>query len=161
MAGKTGTAQADYEDEPNMYYISSFVGFFPVEKPKYSCIVIIHKPNTAGDNFYGADVAGPVFKSIAQKIFTDSPSINQVKSLNKNISSQDLSYENYYSKSNSDMKVIPNLKGMPGMDAVALLENLKIKVRVIGIGKVKKQSIKPGEPLNKSKTIIIELSWLF
>ena len=56
------------------------------------------------------------------------------------------------------MKVIPNLKGMPGMDAVALLENLKIKVRVIGIGKVKKQSIKPGESLNKSKTIIIELS---
>lgn len=158
MAGKTGTSQADYEDKRNMYYISSFVGFFPVEKPKYSCIVIIHKPNTAGNNFYGADVAGPVFKSIAQKIFTDSPSINQVKSLNKNISSQDLSYENYYTKSNSDMKVIPNLKGMPGMDAVALLENLKIKVRVIGIGKVKKQSIKPGESLNKSKTIIIELS---
>ena len=158
MAGKTGTAQANYISKKDMYYISSFVGFFPVEKPKYSCIVIIHKPNTAGNNFYGADVAGPVFKSIAQKIFTDSPSINQVKSLNKNISSQDLSYENYYSKSNSDMKVIPNLKGMPGMDAVALLENLKIKVRVIGIGKVKKQSIKPGESLNKSKTIIIELS---
>jgi len=44
------------------------------------------------------------------------------------------------------------------MDAVALLENLKLKVKVIGIGKVKKQSIPAGESLDKSKTIILELS---
>lgn len=158
MAGKTGTAQANYKSKINMYYISSFVGFFPVEKPKYSCIVIVHKPSTVGNKFYGADVAGPVFKSIAQKIFTDSPSINQVKNLNKKNNSQNLSYDDYYIKSNSDMKVIPNLKGMSGMDAIALLENLQLKVKVIGIGKVKKQSLPPGQSLVKNRTIIIELS---
>ncbi len=47
---------------------------------------------------------------------------------------------------------------MSGMDAIALLENLKIKVKIIGIGKVKKQSIQPGEPLLKNSTIILELS---
>ena len=44
------------------------------------------------------------------------------------------------------------------MDAIALLENLKMKVKVIGVGKVKKQSIQPGETLNKNQTIILELS---
>jgi cell division protein FtsI (penicillin-binding protein 3) len=44
------------------------------------------------------------------------------------------------------------------MDAVAILENLKLKVKVIGIGKVKKQSIPAGVSLDKSKTIILELS---
>ena len=38
------------------------------------------------------------------------------------------------------------------------LENLKLKVRVIGIGKVKKQSVPAGEALDKNKTIILELS---
>jgi cell division protein FtsI (penicillin-binding protein 3) len=160
MAGKTGTAQANYGKNGgnDKHYISSFVGFFPAEKPKYSCIVVVHKPNTSGDNYYGADVAGPVFKRIAQKIFTDSPSTNLVKNINKKINKQELAYNDYKIKSSSDTKVIPNLKGMSGMDAVAILENLKLKVKVIGIGKVKKQSIPAGVSLDKSKTIILELS---
>ena len=44
------------------------------------------------------------------------------------------------------------------MDAVALLENLKLKVKVIGVGKVKKQSINPGEAINNKSIIILELS---
>ena len=160
MAGKTGTAQANYGKNggSEKHYISSFVGFFPAENPKYSCIVVVHKPNTSGNNYYGADVAGPVFKRIAQKIFTDSPSTNEVTNLNKKIRKQELAYDDYKIKLSSVSKVIPNLKGMSGMDAVALLENLKLKVKVIGIGKVKKQSIPAGESLDKNKTIILELS---
>ena len=160
MAGKTGTAQANYGKNGgnDKHYISSFVGFFPAEHPKYSCIVVVHKPNTSGNNYYGADVAGPVFKRIAQKIFTDSPSTNEIKNLNKKISKQEVAYDDYKIKSNSEIKVIPNLKGMSGMDAVALLGNLKLKVKVIGVGKVKKQSIPAGESLDKNKTIILELS---
>jgi cell division protein FtsI (penicillin-binding protein 3) len=160
MAGKTGTAQANYGKNggSEKHYISSFVGFFPVENPKYSCIVVVHKPNTSENNYYGADVAGPVFKRIAQKIFTDSPSTNEISNLNKKIRKQELAYDDYKIKSSSVSKVIPNLKGMSGMDAVALLENLKLKVKVIGVGKVKKQSIPAGESLDKNKTIILELS---
>ena len=160
MAGKTGTAQANYGKNGGFdkHYISSFVGFFPAESPKYSCIVVVHKPNTSGNNYYGADVAGPVFKRIAQKIFTDSPSTNEIKNLNKKIKKQDKAYDEYYVKSQHEIKVIPNLKGMSGMDAVALLENLKLKVKVIGVGKVKKQSIAAGQSLVKNKTIILELS---
>ncbi|MGL2966593.1 penicillin-binding protein [Flavobacterium sp. XGLA_31] len=160
MAGKTGTAQANYAKNrgTEKHYISSFVGFFPVENPKYSCIVVVHKPNTSGNNYYGADVAGPVFKRIAQKIFTDAPSTNTIKNLNRKVNKQEIAYNDYNVKFQTDAKVIPNLKGMSGMDAVALLENLKMKVKVIGIGKVKKQSIPAGQALDKNKTIILELS---
>jgi cell division protein FtsI (penicillin-binding protein 3) len=47
---------------------------------------------------------------------------------------------------------------MPGMDAVALLENLGMKVKAIGMGRVKKQSIEAGEPILKNNVIILELS---
>nr|WP_294774079.1 penicillin-binding protein [uncultured Flavobacterium sp.] len=160
MAGKTGTAQANYGKNggSEKHYISSFVGFFPAENPKYSCIVVVHKPNTSGNNYYGADVAGPVFKRVAQKIFTDAPSTNEIKNLNKKIAKQEKAYNDYAVKSNTDGKTIPNVKGMSGMDAVALLENMKMKVKVVGFGKVKRQSIQPGSPLNKNQVIILELS---
>lgn len=160
MAGKTGTAQANYGKNGgnDKHYISSFVGFFPAENPKYSCIVVVHKPNTSGNNYYGADVAGPVFKRVAQKIFTDAPSTNEIKNLNKKIAKQENAYKAYDDKSNADGKTIPNVKGMSGMDAVALLENMKVKVKVVGFGKVKRQSIQPGSPLSKNQIIILELS---
>lgn len=160
MAGKTGTAAANYgiNSGADKYYISSFAGFFPVENPKYSCIVVVHKPNTSKNNYYGADVAGPVFKRIAQKIFTDAPSTNEIKNLNPKIQKVEIAYQNYNDIIQTDKKTLPNLKGMAGMDAVAFLENLKIKVKVIGVGKVKKQSILPGELLENIKIITLELS---
>lgn len=159
MAGKTGTAKVDYhKGDGHMYYASSFAGYFPADNPKYSCIVVVHKPNTSKNNYYGADVAGPVFKRIAQKVFTDVPSTNEIKDLKKKFKNQESSYITYNDKLNKKPTVIPNLKGMPGMDAVALLENLNMKVKVIGFGKVKKQSILPGQPILKNNTIILELS---
>lgn len=160
MAGKTGTAQVNYSTNggSDKYYSSSFVGYFPADKPKYSCIVVVHKPSTAKNNYYGADVAGPVFKRIAQKIFTDAPSTNEIKNIDRKIEKQEKEYDKYFEKSQNMPLSIPNLKGMSGMDAVALLGNLGIKVKVIGIGKVKTQSIQAGESLVKNTTITLELS---
>ena len=160
MAGKTGTAQVDYAKNggADKYYASSFVGFFPADAPKYSCIVVVHKPSTINNNYYGADVAGPVFKRIAQKIFTDSPTMNVVKNLKKKNQSQERNFNRFDEKVALKYDTIPNVKGMSGMDAVTLLENLGIKVKAIGVGKVNKQSLNPGVKLDKSKTIILELS---
>ena len=160
MSGKTGTAAVNYSRNggSDKYYASSFVGYFPADTPKYSCIVVIHKPNTANNNYYGADVAGPVFKRIAQKIFTDAPTTNNIKNLDKKNAVQENNYASYYSKSQEKRNVIPNVKGMSGMDAVALLGNLKLKVKVNGIGKVKSQSILPGQNIVRNATIILELS---
>lgn len=159
MAGKTGTAQVDYhKGDGQMYYASSFAGYFPADKPKYSCIVVVHKPNTSKGLYYGADVAGPVFKRIAQKIFTDVPSTNEVKKLNRKILNQEQSYAEYYDKVQKKDNIVPNVKGMTGMDAVALLENFGLKVKVKGIGKVKQQSILPGQAFTRNQIITLELS---
>jgi cell division protein FtsI (penicillin-binding protein 3) len=159
MAGKTGTAQGNYgvNGGADKHYISSFVGFFPVDKPKYTCIVVVHKPSTINGNFYGADVAAPVFKRIAQKIFTDSPSSNTINNINKNIYSQEKNYNAYYTKSQNEKNTIPNLKGMSGMDAIALLENKGLHVKIKGMGKVKSQSIGVGVPILKNSSIVLEL----
>ncbi len=159
MAGKTGTAQANYATNggADKYYISSFVGYFPAENPKYSCIVVVHKPKTTGNNYYGADVAGPVFKRVAQKIFTDAPTTNEIANVNKPIAKQDLAYNAYDKKLQDQKNILPNLKGMAGMDAVALLENWGLKVKVNGIGKVKAQSIPAGTSVHKNTFISLAL----
>jgi len=162
MAGKTGTAQVNYgkggKTNGDMYYSSTFVGYFPADEPQYSCIVIINKPHVA-KGYYGADVSGPVFRRIAQKIFTDVPSTNRIKKLDASIKDQEKLFASYYDKENKIKKnMIPNVISMSGMDAVALLGNMGLKVQVIGIGKVKKQSLRPGQGFNKDQTIILELS---
>jgi cell division protein FtsI (penicillin-binding protein 3) len=159
MAGKTGTAEANYwkNGGSEKHYISSFAGYFPADNPKYSCIVVVHDPDTSRNNYYGADVAGPVFKRIAQKIFTDVPSTNAIKNLNRKSNLQEKNYALYNEKTNANYQVVPNVQGMAGMDAVSLLENLGVKVKAIGTGKVKKQSLRPGEALANNKTITLEL----
>lgn len=162
MAGKTGTAQGNYATNggANKYYISSFVGFFPVEKPKYTCIVVVHKPSTVNGNYYGSDVAGPVFKRIAQKIFTDSPSTSEIKNLNKKIDKQENKYNDYFVKAQNNKNIVPNVKGMMGMDAVALLENLglKVKLKGNGVGRVIYQSNLNEQLIVKSSIIVLELN---
>lgn len=156
MAGKTGTAQANYRDKSKLHYVSSFAGYFPADNPKYSCIVVVHKPNVSA-GYYGADVAGPVFKRIAQKIYTDAPPTNHIQNISKDLKVVESSFAGFYKKNQNDTK-IPNVKGMEVMDAISLLENLGLKVKVNGVGKVKRQSLNAGEIIQKNQTIILELS---
>jgi cell division protein FtsI (penicillin-binding protein 3) len=157
MAGKTGTAQVNYKDKSQLHYASSFAGYFPAKEPKYSCFVVVHKPK-ASTGYYGADVAGPVFKRIAQKIYTDSPPTNHVKNIQSKVVVVEKSYADYYKKTQNTTNSIPNVKGMDGMDAIALLENLGLKVKVVGIGKVTAQSINAGEVVQKNQVITLQLS---
>lgn len=71
VSGKTGTAlvangRRGYADK---IYQSSFAGFFPAENPQYTIVVVIkNKPHAA--KFYGASVAGPVFREISDRLYT-------------------------------------------------------------------------------------------
>jgi cell division protein FtsI (penicillin-binding protein 3) len=72
MSGKTGTAQVadkgiSYSDG---VYQGSFVGYMPAEQPKYTiCVVIRTKPHSAA--YYGGAIAAPVFRMVADKIFSE------------------------------------------------------------------------------------------
>ncbi len=68
VAGKTGTAQIASNGSYNKKnYTASFVGYFPADDPKYTCIVVISNP--MGGKYYGASVSAPVFKEIAEKVY--------------------------------------------------------------------------------------------
>ncbi len=162
MAGKTGTAQTEYwmdDWKENKRYISSFAGYFPADKPKYSCIVIIHKPSIK-KGYYGADVTGPVFKRIAQKIYTDTPIVDEIELLEVKSVSTEKEYEAYYETAQTYKTIMPNLIGLPAMDAVALLENMqvRIKVELEGSGIVKKQSVNKNVKLKKNQVIVLSAS---
>jgi cell division protein FtsI (penicillin-binding protein 3) len=68
IAGKTGTAQILEKGKYTKRYITSFVGYFPAHAPKYSAIVLIKNPK--GFSQTGNSVAGPVFKDIADNIYS-------------------------------------------------------------------------------------------
>ncbi len=69
VAGKTGTAQIARENSgyDKKTYNASFVGYFPADNPRYSCIVVVSNP--AQGKYYGGSVAAPVFREIADKVY--------------------------------------------------------------------------------------------
>lgn len=152
-AGKTGTARLNYwMSNKERYYNSFFVGYFPANQPKYSCIVVISKPK---NGYYGSDTAAPVFNKIAQSIYP--------KTSRK---TPDISQKNLWEKrrttpekklSDSITNYLPDLKGRSGKEVIAILENNGLRVEYEGIGKILKQSIPAGEKIKKGQSIYLTL----
>ncbi|MBP7497232.1 MAG: transpeptidase family protein [Bacteroidales bacterium] len=68
VAGKTGTAQRSYANRSGrMSYKSTFMGYFPSDKPKYSLIVVVINPSMG--SYYGGAVSGPIFRGISDRIW--------------------------------------------------------------------------------------------
>lgn len=194
ISGKTGTAQVangKYGYSQHIYQ-STFVGFFPSNKPQYSCIVtVMNKPHSR--LIYGASVAAPVFKEVAHKLYalnhkdvvpemkhpflSDKLNIKsgpakdvQTILATLNLPVQKTSKHTVYVKPGiKDHKVylhniksqngkVPDVRGMGLKDALYLLENCGLQVKIQGSGKVVHQSLSPGQKIENKKQIIIQLS---
>jgi len=198
IAGKTGTAKMvegsnGYGDDTEAKYQASFVGYFPAEKPKYSCIVVIAAPSKS---IYGAVVSGSVFNEIARKVFAtdlqfhdnvaDERSVDKESNMpaSSNGDRQKLqqvfsvldipldadqsearwvathagqsAVKLYNRKINNGL--VPNVKGMGLQDALYLLEGMRMRVRVLGAGIVKEQSVDPGIKIKTGDKITLKLS---
>lgn len=68
IAGKTGTAQIPVPGgyDP-VWTVASFVGYAPAEDPQFIILVELDRPESAP---WGSVVAAPVFRAIAQELFT-------------------------------------------------------------------------------------------
>lgn len=207
VSGKTGTAviaktgarygkgKTAYGEAGNRIYQASFVGYFPADKPLYSCIVVINSPSNGV--YYGAAVAGPVFKEIAEKVY--SGSLNCIEPVNRRkqilsqvpesgqLNPEELSYVAgqlgipVYGEKNGNQSfspgsdslrlqlspakierqlrkgLMPDLQGLSAKDALFLLENNGVEVKLQGIGIVKKQSIQAGQKFSRGNRIILTL----
>ncbi len=77
VAAKTGTARIaidnkGYVDEHNgINYLATLVGYFPADKPKYSCIVSMKTYYGRGNwnTYYGGSLAAPVFRALADQVY--------------------------------------------------------------------------------------------
>jgi cell division protein FtsI (penicillin-binding protein 3) len=77
IAGKTGTAlvatEEGYNDSEDKVYQATFVGYLPADKPQYCCMVLVNHPREGG--FYGSQVAGPIFRDIADQLYATTPAM--------------------------------------------------------------------------------------
>ncbi len=149
IAGKTGTTQTEYWKGKGQY-IASFVGYFPAEHPKYSMIVVIHKPDSK-KGYYGNVVAAPVFETLAQYIYGKTPREVKVAITDFKNSKTEKIVEKYKT-------VMPDLRGLPAKDALYILENMGLKVKMNGSGRVVSQSIPRGTRIKRRQEVALKMS---
>lgn len=193
IAGKTGTAMIASQGGYSGYYVS-FCGYFPSDKPKYTCFVGIRRPVGSPS---GGLMPGAVFKKIAEGIHmrnlvaTPIPATKDTMNMllpvvkggsakNTEIVLKKLDQSYSFAGNKADwikIKVdtlsntlllesgnvvtkglVPNVVGMGARDAIFLLENEGLKVKIVGAGKVRKQSLAAGGRVTKGSTIVIELN---
>ena len=155
MAGKTGTVQVEYwrKDQP-LQYRASLCGYFPAEHLRYSCIVVVHKPQ---GGHYGAQVAGPVFKRIAHYLYAHTPKVD-AQARQTAVATQGLTEKHFpYRKLSAHLNEMPNVLNAPGMQIVSQLENRGLKVTYRGVGKVVAQYPKAGTPISPHSAIRLRL----
>ncbi len=152
IAGKTGTCQQNYWKSETRDYQASFAGYFPTENPRYSCIVVINKPNNHR-GYYGSTVAAPVFKAIAENIYLDTPREIQPET--------ESHFAQVMKETENDIEItprkIPDLKGKNGAEVLSILENQGYRVKVEGNGKVQWQYPPAGSTVGNKALIELKL----
>ncbi|MEO5592463.1 MAG: penicillin-binding protein [Chitinophagaceae bacterium] len=113
-AGKTGTAHVAGKDigYDDGVYQASFVGYFPFDKPQYTCIVVI-KTKPHPEKHMGGQVAAPVFKEVADKLYA-------MKNINPMVSSGGLKKDStsfYYAGETKDVKQVLNTLSIDYVDS--------------------------------------------
>ncbi len=115
IAGKTGTAQIandkyGYMIDSRVSHQASFVGYFPADNPRYSCIVVVNSPSN--NVYYGNLVAGPIFREIADKVYATSLDMHHPF-----MAEGEIEYDPPFSKSGNinDLEVLFNHFGVPHM----------------------------------------------
>ena len=175
VAGKTGTAQVSdkdfsYHSGVRCHWLS-FCGYFPADKPRYSCIVCVKTTNGPAS---GGLVSGTVFHKISEGVMAKDVRMVASKARDehsvfipdvKNGNLQDADYVlgqlgisgAKTTSVKSDEGIMPDVTGMGARDAVYMLEKMGLKVRVTGRGDVKKQSIPAGSTLHEGMKCALEL----
>lgn len=127
--GKTGTAKKFIQGVgySTKDYVSSFIGFFPVEKPEYLIFIKLDSPK---NGYYGGDVAAPVFKRIGDRIW----SIKQI------IKNQEPVFAEIKKVSN-DIKQFPDLTGKSRVSAIEIAKSFGAKIELVGNGEIVQNQI--------------------
>ncbi|MGI4867507.1 MAG: penicillin-binding transpeptidase domain-containing protein [Janthinobacterium lividum] len=201
IAGKTGTAWKFKNGRYTKTYSTSFCGYFPTDKPRYSCIVVIDSPSKG--RIYGGDVAAPVFRDIADRCMardqaSQRPMLARVpahrtpaplvragvqdeialvcQKMGLPAQTQATGGEEWVratravdtagvtrsvevtpNKSVARANHMPDARGLTLRDALFMLENRGLRVKTTGTGRVREQSIAPGEAVKRGTVVNLAL----
>lgn len=157
IGGKTGTAQlsagkAGYEKNE---YLASFIGFFPVEDPRYVVLTMFMRPQ-ADEQYkkFGGYVSAPVVGNIARRIIKDD------KILSQNISKLNSQIEETAELKiikDENQKIMPDLLGVSSREVMELFMDENIDIEISGTGLVSEQFPKAGEDIENIKKIKVIL----
>lgn len=138
VGGKTGTAQK-YKASGGIdqgKYISSFVGTYPADKPKYIVFIMVDEPSAGA--YYGSIVAAPYGKEVFSKMF---------EYLGEKKQSEQIIVE--YVK-------MPDLVGKPLAQATVILKELGLEYELDGSGEYVLQQLPPaGTTLQKGQSVLL------
>lgn len=138
VGGKTGTAQK-YKATGGIdqgKYISSFIGTYPANQPEYILFISVDEPSAGA--YYGSIVAAPYGKEVYSGLFEY-----------LNIPKEDTSIQTEY----VDM---PNLVGLPLIDAISALKEIGLYFEIDGEGELIREQLPPvGASIEKGATIVL------
>jgi cell division protein FtsI (penicillin-binding protein 3) len=150
IAGKTGTGQKSSAEGYTDQYISSFLGFFPEEKPRYGGLILFDEPGELG----GGAIAAPVFARFVRSILPllssgpASQSVGELKSIP--VTHPEVDHNRMY-----------DFHGLSAKEALSIIaKRYGIKARLNGSGYVYKQSPKPGARMKGVDTIELYLDFM-
>ena len=184
IGGKTGTS---LNIKDHSIKNSSFVGFFPADNPRYTCLVLLE-----GTSIAGRQAAAPVFKKIADCVVAFDKelgsvhlqdSVRVVRPVATKAPRQQLetvhrllgmpfgmsdttaatgwvvydAERDGYRNYTLPTGVVPDCSGMTVRDAMQLLRSVGYKVRFSGQGKVVAQTPKARTSAKKGSTVMLEL----
>jgi len=161
VAGKTGTSQK-VDPHTKRYsrtkYVATFVGFVPVDNPKFVISVTIDEPKGI---HYGGLVAGPVFSEVGQWVlnyFRLNPQLRQAEKLKdvKNHAKQKSSSVPNRTTLKVEDGTLPDFRGLGMRDVLKKGRSLGLKVLLVGTGLAVKQAPTPGTPLNRVSTVKVK-----
>ncbi len=162
VGGKTGTARmALNNDYSQTNYNASFIGFFPAGNPKYVCLTVVNSPK---NSIFGREVASPVFRRVAERIITLDPEMQALRHPQAQTASAATPASDKQSATvqptapaapvktvaslKLDGSVMPDLRGLAMRDAIFASEKLKLRYHIGGHGRVRSQSITPGQRIH-------------
>ncbi|MGL4977854.1 MAG: penicillin-binding protein [Cetobacterium sp.] len=156
IGGKTGTAQYSENGRYVKHeYLSSVMGFFPVDKPQYIMLAMFFKPQ--GEVLYdkfGGTAAAPVLGEVIKRI-TKLKNIHSQKIENIKVASKK-SLRSFVN--NEELYMMPDLKGLSAREVIEIFKGSEIEIEMQGTGIVVTQSLEPHKELLNVKKIKLKLN---
>ena len=163
VAGKTGTARAvllrDEHPNPKDPYVDqfgrrkfqgTFVGFFPVEQPKYTLLITVYSyPSHA--NYYGGDKPARAYREIVDQIYAIDEGWSESVVRSADVPEMDTPL-----RDNEEGR-IPDLKGLGLSDALWEAESRGLRCTYTGSGHVRSQKPAAGTVAHEGDIIEITL----